>query len=302
MRGIAVGVDAGGTSTLASYSRDGIFCESAAGEAASATAIGAEAAAARIAEVIATLVKNEAPAGIYVGAAGAGRPDVAQSLQAALQARFAKAQVRVSDDAHIALRAGVPSGPGIVLIAGTGSIAYAENERNEAFRAGGYGFLLGDDGSGFALGLAASKHLTRVYDGRVPPDELSAEVQRRLGVSERFELLAKVYGSKTPVPLLASLAHPVLELANAGVRSAQKLAQAAALELAELVRVVVKNARLAETSCPLVLAGGLLRENSMLSFLLETRLQADYPCAEIQKRPPEPHRGALAAAEALIDR
>ena len=300
MRGIAVGVDAGGTSTVASYSNDGVFCRTRISEGASATAIGVEAAAAHIAATIEALLPDQMPDGIYVGAAGAGRSDIAKALQAALQARFARAQVRVADDAQIALRAAVPDGPGIVLIAGTGSIAYAENERGEAFRAGGYGYLLGDDGSGFALGLGALKHLARVYDARVPADELSAQVERRLQIADRAGLLETVYGSKTPVALLASLAPAVLELANAGARSAQRLVQGAALELAELVRAVAKRAQLANASCPIVLAGGLLRENSMLSFLLETRLQADYPSIEIRKRPPEAHRGALAAAEALI--
>jgi len=301
MRGVAVGVDAGGTSTVASYSLDGIFCETLSAEGASATTLGAEEAAARIVKLIATLLAEKTPASIYVGAAGAGRGEVAQRLQKAIAQRYAHAQVRVSDDAHIALRACVPSGPGIVLIAGTGSIAYAENAAGEPFRAGGYGFLLGDDGSGFSIGLGAIKVLARLYDGRGVTDELKAELESRLGISDQAGLFDLVYApEQPPVTLIASLASHVLALASNGVRSAHKIVQAAALELGDLVKVVAKKSGLWAEPCPLVLGGGLMRENSLLSFLLETRVQADLPSAEILKRTAEPHRGALAAAEALI--
>jgi len=301
MRGVAVGVDAGGTSTVASYSQDGVFCETLSAAGASATTLGAEEAAGRIITLIQKLLAQRTPASIYVGAAGAGRGEIAQRLQKAIAERYTHTQVRVSDDAHIALRACVPSGPGIVLIAGTGSIAYVENAAAQAYRAGGYGFLLGDDGSGFSIGLAAIKLLARIYDGRGLSDELKAELEKRLGISDPSGLFDLVYApEQPPVSLIASLAPHVLELASNGVRSAHKIVQTAALELSDLVKVVAKKSGLWAERCPLVLGGGLMRENSLLSFLLETRVQADFPSAEILKRAAEPHRGALAAAEALI--
>ncbi|MDP9018610.1 MAG: hypothetical protein M3N19_09850 [Candidatus Eremiobacteraeota bacterium] len=300
MQGIAVGVDAGGTSTTASYSKDGVFCTAETTQGASATALGVDEAARRIIAAIEALIPAHNPASIYIGAAGAGRPEVAHALETQIATHYRAAQVRVSDDAHIAVRACVPEGAAMVLIAGTGSIAYAENESQESFRAGGFGFLLGDDGSGFALGLAAAKLLLRVYDGRAAADELTREVESRLGVQDAPELVRRVYGKEHPVALLAALAQPVITLASNGVRSAQKLVQSAALELSDLVKVVARKAGLTGVACPLVLAGGLLRENSMLSFVLETRLQADLPSIEILKRAAEPHRGALAAAEALL--
>jgi len=145
MSRLAVGVDAGGTSTTVSISRDGGATKTISGEGASASALGAPEAARRIGDLIVQAVGGETADTIVVGAAGAGRSDVASALQKILAQRFAGAGVRVVDDAQIALRATVPEGSGIVLIAGTGSIAYGEHG-SQSFRAGGYGYLLGDDG------------------------------------------------------------------------------------------------------------------------------------------------------------
>lgn len=300
MKGIAVGVDAGGTSTRAAVSRDGAFETVHESAGASASALGIEEAANRIATAIAAATRDETPDAIYVGAAGAGRAGVSEKIQALLAARFSGARIGVGDDASIVLRAVAPDGPGIVLVAGTGSIAYALNSAGERFRAGGYGYLLGDEGSGFAIGLAAARHLSRVLDGRAPADELSAQVQRLLGVDTQAGLFDRVYAGDAPVAAVAALAKDVIALASSGVRSANKIVQTAALELSDLVKTVAKKAALQHDAVPLVLAGGLLKENSVLTFLLETRLQSDLPGAEIVKRGVDAYRGALRAAEAML--
>ena len=300
MKGIAVGVDAGGTSTRAAMSRDGVFEMVHEAGGASASALGIEEAANRIAAAIVAATRGEMPDALYVGAAGAGRAGVPEKLEALLGARFRGARIGVGDDASIVLRAVARQGPGMVLVAGTGSIAYAENATGERFRAGGYGYLLGDEGSGFAIGLAAARQLTRVFDGRTPPDELSTEVQRLLEAGTQAELFDRIYGRAAPVPAIAALAKHVIALAGSGVRSANKIVQSAALELSELVKTVAKKAALQHDAVPLVLAGGLLKENSVLTFLLETRLQADLPGAEILKRGADAYRGALNAAEAML--
>lgn len=300
MKGVAVGVDAGGTSTRAALSRDGTFVKEYAAAGASVSALGIDEASRRLAHAIEAVSGEQAPHAIYIGAAGAGRPGVAEQLEAALGKRFSGAQIRVVDDARIALRAFAPSGPGIALIAGTGSIAYAEDEAGQSHRAGGYGYLLGDDGSGFAIGLAAARQLARVLDGRGPEDELTAALRRRLEISTQPELFDRIYLDEKRVAVLASLAQPVIELAGAGVRSANKIVQAAALELADLVKVVAKKSGLQNATVPLVFSGGLFKENSVLTFLLETRLQSDLPGAEINKQGVEAHRGALRAAEAML--
>ena len=112
------------------------------------------------------------------------------------------------------LRAVRETGAGIVLVAGTGSIAYAQDAAGASFRAGGYGYLLGDDGSGFAIGLAAARHLARVLDGRSPADPLSEQTAQSLEAATQAALFDRIYGDPERVSSLASLAKRVIEQAD----------------------------------------------------------------------------------------
>lgn len=295
---VTVGVDAGGTSTVAALALDGAFVRAIDGPAANASSAGIESASETIAETVLSALDGAQPHALFVGAAGAGRADVADRIRETLQGRFPATKIAVRDDAYIALRAAVPSGDGVVLIAGTGSIAYAEHD-GESFRAGGYGYLIGDEGSGFSIGANAVKLLMRNYDGRVPRDAFIDEVESALGASGPFDVLSNIYGSERPVRELAALAALTIDAANRGERSANKIVQAAALELSDLVKTVIKRAQLQGSTVPVVFAGGLLRQNSLLTYLLETRLSNDFPQMPIRKDDVEAYTGALSAAEAL---
>jgi N-acetylglucosamine kinase-like BadF-type ATPase len=296
---IAVGVDAGGTSTTAVAACAEGLLESCSGEAANASSLGFDRAAATIAEVVAGTLSGETPAVICVGAAGAGRAEVADGLRTALQRQFPGAHVCVCDDARIALRAAVPTGDGFVLIAGTGSIAYGE-VADASYRAGGYGYLLGDEGSGFAIGAAAVRSTLRAFDGRAPRDPFVNEVAAALEAHGTSDILQRVYRSSNPVSTLAALAPLVLTAADRGERIANKIVQNAALELYDLIKSVVRTAGVVEGALPIVLAGGLLRVNSLLTYLLETRLANELPLMEVRKNAPEPHFGALALAQGML--
>ncbi|PZR59443.1 MAG: hypothetical protein DLM50_01580 [Candidatus Meridianibacter frigidus] len=293
MRGVAVGVDCGGSSTAAAMSRDGELVRMTQAAGANANSMPAEIVTQRIVSAINELVAN--PDVIVIGAAGAGRAEAARELEASISKCFPQGRVCVVHDAKIALRASVPDGDGVVLIAGTGSIAYAERGAL-SFRCGGYGYLLGDEGSGFALGRAALNLLGRALDERISQDELTGALQER----SNAQTIADFTGGEDPVAEIAGLAPLVLEMANDGVRSANKIVQAAALELGELVRCVVRKAGMQEQAFSLVLAGGLLEENSILTFLLETRLQNDFAGAQICKQRAPAWTGALALAERML--
>lgn len=216
-----------------------------------------------------------------------------------LRARFPDARIAVTHDAHIALRGAIPAGDGLVLIAGTGSVAYGE-VGDRQFRAGGGGYALGDEGSGFAIGSAALRLLLRSFEGRVPRDPLIDELASHTGSTGSRELIAYVYESGAPVTTVASIAPIVLEFANAGERSANKIVQAAALELFELVRAVCRLADTGTVELPLAFSGGLLRNNSVLSYLIEVRVGSDLPYVRVVKDGGEPYSGALAQARALL--
>ncbi len=292
-----VGVDAGGTSIECVVEQDGEV-RTARGEAANVRTAGVARAAERIAATVRSALRGDVFDALAAGAAGAGDFVLARALEVALRAYFPGAAVAVFDDAEIALRAAIPQGDGAVLIAGTGSIAYAR-VGEKAHRAGGYGYLIGDDGSGFAVGRAALAQMLRWYDGRAAHSELFDAISAQLGVHDAQELLRCVYGEPHPVAIVASVAPLVLDRAGAGDRLANKIVQPAALELVELLKALVRHAKIEAREIPLVLAGGLFAQNSLLSYLVETRLLADLPLLHPIKSPPPPVHGALELARRM---
>jgi N-acetylglucosamine kinase-like BadF-type ATPase len=221
-------------------------------------------------------------------------------LQAALRGRFPRVPLAVGSDAPIALRAAIPAGPGILLIAGTGSVAFADNGR-ETFWCGGFGARLGDEGSAYAIGLAAAKLLARAYDGRGAHDETTKLVESELGVGTRDELLDALYAETFAPAVLAALAPPLVALAGGGNRAAARIVQSAAADLAELVRTVARRAGLDQAGPALALGGGLFSENSLLSYLLETRIAADLPGAAIVRGGDDPVVGAVRMAARMLE-
>jgi glucosamine kinase len=296
---IAVGVDAGGTATVAALSRDGSFESSARLGPANPSSCGVLAAVETIATAVRELVGDTDPTVLFVAAAGAGREAMREALHGALAAAFPETvSVAVEDDTRAALRAAIAVGPGVVLIAGTGSVAYAENA-GAAVRVGGAGYLLGDEGSAFAIGMAAVRLFARALDGRARTDETTALVARALEAPDRDALLAVLYGAPIDVAKIASLAPSIVAFAGKGNRAATKIVQGAAQDLGDLVKSAVQQSGLAEASPAIAFAGGLLRENTLLSFLLETRVANEIPGAQVVRVRDEPARTALRFAEAL---
>lgn len=295
---ICIGVDAGGTSTVAASSKDGILLREARGGGANPTTLGIDDAADAIVRVVREALDGEHPDAIYVGAAGAGRARVADALRELLESAFRGARVTVGDDAAIALRAAVPDGDGAVLIAGTGSVAYAEHGER-AQRVGGLGYLAGDEGSAFWIGMQAVKLYGRVLDGRANRDETTDLVARALDAPDRERYLDALYAAPLAPAKIAGLAPVVLGFAGKGNRASTKIVQQAALELGDLVKSALRAVGLLDASPRIALAGGLFMENSLLTFLLETRLNGDVAGASIVKGGDAPVRGALRLAERL---
>lgn len=294
---IVVGVDAGGTSTVVAVEDEGGNRGVREFPAASPSVVGAREAGESLIASLQDALSGRVPHAIVVGAAGAGRADVSGALAAAIRNAYPTSYVDVGDDARIALRAAVPDGNGAVVIAGTGSIVYAEFG-GQRVRAGGYGYAFGDEGSAFAVGAAALRHLARVRDGRTPADRLS----EMLGGAEDpgFEhTLGAIYEPGKTIGRVASFAEVTMQLANDGVRSANKIVQAAALELFELLKTVMRAAPKG-TQIPVALCGGLLGANSLLTYLLETRIAHELPDVQVLKRSPAPVEGALSLARAAL--
>jgi len=282
VKGLAVGVDAGGTSTVAAAGDAMVIAR---GGPANASVVGVAAAAAEIARVARAAAGDGARvAALYVGAAGAGRPRVALALRDALREQFPGAAVAVEHDARIALRAAVPDGPAAVVIAGTGSVAYAQFGERSAL-AGGDGPLLGDAGSGYDVGLQAVRSLARALDGRGDDGPLAVAVRDALGVRDRGALLDALYGDARLGPNdIAALAPAVFALARGGDASAAAIVLAACAALAELLVAAVARAGGGEPPGAVVLAGGLFADGAFAGAVTSL-VAARYATARVVRAP-----------------
>jgi N-acetylglucosamine kinase-like BadF-type ATPase len=297
---IAAGVDAGGTSTVVAVSRDGGDETTASGGPGNAATVGVQAATEAIVATVRRATAGDDPAALYVGAAGAGREAIARALEDALRRAFpATSRLVVHSDVEAAFRAAIPEGPGIVVIAGTGSVAYGENGSLRAV-VGGYGYLAGDEGSAFAIGFGALKLLSRVYDGRAHEDETSALAARALGCADRDGVLAVLSSLAAAVPKIAALAPSIIAFAGKGNRASAALVQTAADELAGLVAAATMHVKLGDAMPKVALAGGLLRDDSLLTTLLAGQVSNAVRGATIVRLRDEPARAALRLAEKLL--
>ncbi|HET8622912.1 MAG TPA: BadF/BadG/BcrA/BcrD ATPase family protein [Gemmatimonadales bacterium] len=229
---------------------------------------------------------------LVVGAAGAGREPERDELQAALRSEGLARTIVVTTDVEIALMAAFGDGAGIVVSGGTGSIAVARDHDGTLHRLGGYGWQMGDEGSGYAIGRAALGAASRARDGRSPATAL----ERRMLEATRcgdFDSLVRWAAAATPGEV-ASLAPHVLEVAAAGDPVAQGIADYAARELSLLALLLAE--RLQEAGpMPVALTGGLLETIPTLRRAVLSKL-ADQPSLRPLGDPVDAVMGALALA------
>lgn len=273
MSRILIGADVGGTKTAAAVMRDGEVAGRAEGPGAAVRPGRALASAATIAE---TVRRALGAAGalqgdvLVVGAAGAGRPAEARELQQALRGEAIAQTVVVTTDIAIALEGALGPGAGIVLSAGTGSIAIARDASGASHRAGGYGWQMGDEGSGYAIGRAALGAAGRAADARGQETALSARLLEATRSAD-FDDLVRWTATAGP-PEVAALAPHVLAAAAEGDPTARAIVHYAAEELAGLVLHLRK--KLGGDPPTVALTGGLLA-NPALRDALEARLERD---------------------------
>src|SRR5437773_2883718 len=189
-----------------------------------------------------------------VGAAGAGRAQEQGELEAALVQAGLAQRVRVMADAEIALSTAFADGTGIIVSAGTGSIAYARDPAGQLHRAGGYGWQLGDEGGGYWLGRRALDVAARAQDGRGEGSTLLARLLGPLGL-QTFDDLVRWTATATPAQV-AALAPHVLNAAREGEVVAQRAVEDAARELVALV-LTLERYYPGTAPVPVAIAGGL---------------------------------------------
>ena len=294
MSTIHAGIDAGGTRTTAIVARDGEPIGRAEGPG-SAVRPGRELqSATTMSEVLrqalgaSGLRRCEV---LVVGAAGAGREAEREELRQALRSEGFADRVVITADIEIALAAGFREGPGIVLTAGTGSIAVARDPHGRLHRSGGYGWQMGDEGSGYAIGRSALGAVSRAADGRSPRTELTTALLAATR-SDNFDALVR-WAARASVAEVAGLAPAVFDAAARSDTVAQGILDYAARELAGLVLHLLPHFGADERSAVgVAFNGGLLRPTSAVLAQVIHRL-SDEPRLRISRDPIEPALGAV---------
>jgi len=199
------------------------------------------------------------------------------------------------NDALIALAAGTAGHLyGIVVISGTGMIVYGVNGAGKQQRAGGWGALLGDRGSGYALAIAALTAIANAADKLGPPTALQPRILEHLGLATPQALIGWTYGDVT-WSRFAALAPLVVQCAAEADPVARQIIEQAAVDLAAAVVAVVQGLGMANETFPLVLAGGNLRPG-LLSDRLCAHLTQLVPQANLIHPQIEPALGAALLA------
>lgn len=267
-----VGIDAGGTKTVGLLADEtGRICAKTRGEGANLVVHGELAVEKVVFQILEDLDPPEPPTAMCLGIAGSDRPTERQLLEAMLRRLGQRRGARIVNDAFIALVAGAPDGVGIVIVSGTGSIAYGVDPRGETARAGGWGYLLGDEGSAYWLGHAAIRLGIRFADGRGPETTLYDRVCQALDLSQPADLVSWFYDQERFRYRVAGLARLVEEAAADGDDTAAALLDQAAAHLTRAAQAVERQLSM-EERFPLVLAGGTFKACPSLGKRVEARL------------------------------
>ncbi len=302
---LVVGVDGGGSHTR-------VLLADAAGSVlarvegpGSALRPGAEGAAADIIKALIhdALAKAERsetrPAVCVVGVAGAGQERAAQALWSVLAKHRVADDVSVQADAVIAMDDAFGDSAGVLLVAGTGSVAYSKAPDGRLERCGGWGPNVGDEGSAHWLGRRALSVVTAAYDGREPETALGGAVLTALELETLDDLIP--WAAHATPAMLALLAPVVAQVAGTGDLRANALISFCVEELALHVRTLARRCFTDERAAiPVALAGGLLTRGSLVRKRLEQRLKSAVPGATVRSDDVDAARGAVRRARRLL--
>jgi N-acetylglucosamine kinase-like BadF-type ATPase len=294
-----LGIDAGGTKTVCLLADGaGRVIAEARGPGANLQAVGELEVEKVLHEVMERALGDRpiVPSVICIGMAGVDRPGDLTVVSSLMRRIGYKARIVIANDALVGLVSGIGHAPGVIIIAGTGSIAYGRNAENFAARAGGWGYVLGDEGSGYWIGRHALRAVVRQADGRGRVTRLTPYVLEHFGIARPQELVHAIYHRMLRPSAIAAVSHTVQRAADEGDELALEILAVGARELAGCAASVVRQLDMAETEFTFVLAGGILQAVPRLSADLQMRLTDVAPRSTTIRLDREPAMGAVALA------
>jgi N-acetylglucosamine kinase-like BadF-type ATPase len=232
---------------------------------------------------------------VVVGLAGVDRPPVYRKLDRWLRKAIPARRHLLTSDAAIAMHAAIGDAPGIIVISGTGSIAYGQDDRGHVLRSGGWGTLFDDLGSGYDLGRKAIIAALQDFDGRGPFTQLAARLRKALRIPDMTRV---VLLPLTPQKV-AALFPLVLDSARLRDFVAQKLCEEAGRDLADLAVALLKRLGWLRRALPVVCAGGVFRASPRIRRSFAFHLHRRAPNVRILLHREPSVLGALALARKL---
>ena len=297
---IFLGIDGGGSKTSCAIGDETRLLGIGSSGGSNIVRVGESQARAAIADAIgkACAAANVAPIQIQrtcAGLAGGARCEVSDAVRR-IVAESVGGEVFVVGDIVIVLEAAFGTGPGVIVIAGTGSIAYGRDRKGETVRAGGWGFAISDEGSGHWIGRSAVSAAIRAID---EPESPSCSVileglMKSWNLSSREQLV--IAANATPAPDFAALMPAVLSAAGTGDPIALGVLTQAGGELAKLAVTVLRRLFPEGEAVPVAMSGGVFANSALVREVFYNSLRAKCPQAAIDGAVVEPVQGALALA------
>lgn len=244
-------------------------------------------------EINGTLGECEA---ICIGTAGAGRADDAKIIEDIIRGIGFPGRVEVTNDARTALYGGIGSEEGIITICGTGSICYGRNSAGDICRAGGWGHMIGDEGSGYDIGIKALNCIMRSYDGREPYTALTPAVLEVLNMRSPEELIAYVYRNGTGKKEIAAVAEIVDKVCDAGDAAAVRIQKNAAYELYLCAGTVIEKLGFCSKPANMAIGGSVITKSGFIKNEFCSIINKIYPLIKISDMKNDASWGAVLIA------
>ena len=292
-----LGLDGGGSRTLCVILDDrGREISRGQGGPSNHQSVGVDAASKAIADALTTTTDAAGNPPLAVacwGMAGLDRPEDEHIIKQMAERLLPQIQVEIVHDSTIALVGGTDGKRvGVVIIAGTGSIAVGYHPSGRIARASGWGHLLGDEGSGHYIALRGLNTATRACDGRGPMTILIDKLTEAVDVSTLEDLANRIYLEGWTAPEVAALAPVVLKAAEEGDEQAAAIVTEAGMELALAARVVIEDLGMVKDTFEVVLSGGIFKGSPRMVEIIQQELGNVIPHADVILPRREPVIGA----------
>lgn len=240
--------------------------------------------------------------GIVLGTTGAGRENDAHKLENAVLKLTENHKIKlpifkVFSDARIALEGAFSGNPGSILISGTGSIMFGKDNEGKIHRVGGFGRLIGDEGSGYSIGKKGLNLISKYFDGRGKETLLIKSVEDKFGICDQSKLITKVYNNEINIQDCAPL---VINAAENGDEQCRNIIDDETSEL--LLHILAMKNNFEDHIMKLVFIGGLISNENLFSKMLKEKILTFVPLVKIQNADFPPEIGAVIMAKELLEK